>query len=184
MKSRLIFALLAIVAVFSIGFMSCKKDTVVQDNGDPHNNGYSEVISVKPNDWVAFGSGSGKVYTYSYYLDIALPWGPFSYGTDIALLYINASDPLTGTGGQEYPLMGNGTVLGDYSFYYGVSYDANKYAKVTVTAAPISSNATTAPNSTLYIHAVYIQPFTQSSSSTKVDLNDYNAVKKAYNLKN
>lgn len=183
MKNKLTLVLVGLMAVLSVGFISCKKETIVKDdNGDPHNNGYSQVLYVNANQWTSTGDGT---FTSSFSIPNELPWGKFVYGADLVLIYISSTDPSTGNG-EEYPLMGNGTVLGNYSFYYGVSYDKSKNVGVVkLTAEPTSNNVTVAPNATLYFHTVYIQPYTANDAqSSKVNLNDYNSVKKVYNLKN
>lgn len=177
MKNKLTFRLLALVALFSFGFTSCKKDTQVTQQV---NNAYSENLVLNSSRWSKVNDNGLTYYVSSYNIDDAtLPIDQFNFNIDAVFLYASFTQ-----NGSKYPLMGDGTQMGDYKISYGVSTNNDGSGLVTITAIP--ANNTIAAPSTLYLFALYIQPNGGDSPVilNNVNKNDYSAVKQALNIKN
>lgn len=176
MKNKLTLSLVGLLAILSLGFFSCKKDTVVNNV----NNASSENLVINPSRWQLVNSNGNRSYVASYTIDdTKLPVDDFLFGTDAVFLYASFAQ-----NGEEYPFMGDGTQFGDYYISYGVVAANNGAGVVTITAVPIGNAG--APTDPLYVHAVYMQPNKTGNTPTvlsNVNMKDYNAVKAALNLK-
>ncbi|WP_447642276.1 MULTISPECIES: hypothetical protein [Chitinophagaceae] len=178
MKSKLTLVMIALVAVCSIGFVSCKKDTTVTQQV---NNAYSENLIINPSRWTTATSNGLTYYVSSYTIDDAtLPIDDFKFDIDAVLLYASFTQ-----NGSKYPLMGDGTQMGDYKISYEVSTNSDGSGLVTLTAIPMD-NTIGKPKDQLYIYALYIQPNGGDAPVvlSNVNKNDYDAVKQALNIKN
>lgn len=167
MKSKLTLALLALVAVFSIGFTSCKKDTVVQaDSGS-----YSFYVNIGPTQWQYDQSSN------TYFFDVSaknrLPV-QFDYSIDGVLLYGGPSTS-SGIGNYTYPINGNGTAINGDSYYFDAAVDQ------TIRIYVLPGNGSQRPSTYMYFNIIFIQPKNMGAISN-VNKSDLNAVKQALHL--
>ncbi|MFT4204404.1 MAG: hypothetical protein QM610_10910 [Chitinophagaceae bacterium] len=168
MKKRSMFALLAFVAVFSIGFVSCKKETYV----DSSSGTYRAYVNIAPSQWT-YDSQSGI-----YYKDVdassILPLD-FTYTVD-GILMFGGPSTADAVSGVTYPINGNKTLIDGYYYYF----DAAEDQTIRIYAEPVSGSS--APSTYMFFNIIFVQPEDLGELSN-INTNDYLQVKKALNIK-
>lgn len=173
MKNRLMSALLALFAVCSIGFVSCKKETVVQQNSSA----YNYFVLVNKSQW-QYDNQAG-----AYYRTVDLNNVPngFIFSMDGVLMYVSTYTQ-SGTTVTPDPLNamnGNGTLFNGYSYYF-ITHEDNKGPYINIYAAPTTANAA-APSDNLYFSIVLIQAQDLGQLSN-TNTNNYSELKQSLHL--